>query len=294
MSAFPYYSATRIRSAFAAHGAAPRKRWGQSFLTDAAVSQRMAEHIAAWGIDPLVEIGPGLGALSWPLLERGRRLLLLELDPVLCHLLREAFAGRNFALRSGDARPALAAWAAGDRVQFDSSVAEAAPAAAVGNVPYYITTELLLQCMAIDRLRRGAFLVQREYAARATAASAESSLTVYLANAGRWRSVFELSPALFFPRPAVHSTFIEFERHEAGWRSDPAALQFVLRRAFAARRKKLSNSMRQASRDEQQAAALLGLAEEVGIQLDRRAEQIDPEFYFALARRIPEQWTAPR
>ncbi len=287
---FAYYSPARIRERLAAAGVAPRKRWGQSFLIDGAAARRMAERIAAWQTKRILEIGPGLGALSYPLLDCGLELLAVELDPALCAILSEEFSDSAFRLRHEDARESLAEFAAGRELQFNDIGSCPPPSAVAGNLPYYITTDLLLACADIVAFQAGGFLVQREFAARICGGGADSSLAVYLANHGLWESCFDLRPEQFFPRPQVSSTFIEFRRHAEGPICDPAALQYVLRRAFSSRRKVLANALAQGERHRIAPAELLVLAEAAGVDLRRRAEETAPERFFALASSLAERW----
>jgi len=126
---------TEIRAALASRGLRPLKQLGQNFLHDKNLASWLAEQ-ALDGAPPgaeIVEIGPGLGALTAPLLQRGARVVALEKDRGLCAFLRERFASELAAgkldLRHGDALELLPALA---------------PARVCGNLPYYISTPLLM------------------------------------------------------------------------------------------------------------------------------------------------------
>lgn len=290
MNDYPYNSPRRIQAALAARNAGIRKRWGQSFLVDPGSIQKIARACLAGQEDPLLEIGPGFGALTRELLMAGRTVFCVELDPALADILTTELEPRErFRLCVDDARTVLGELAAGRSVQFNSSAGaqSLAPAAArlvVGNLPYYITTELLTECVALGGVARGVFLTQLEFAARVVAEKSESSLGVFLANFGNWKRLFDLGPANFFPRPQVSSTLMEFRAHPAGPLAPPLILEKLLRMSFAARRKKLQNSWKhQPLLDPALVADLAGV---VGVNPEARAEEIPPAAYHELARRL--------
>ncbi len=297
MNEYPYNSPRRIQAALAERNAGIRKRWGQSFLIDPGSIQKIARACLAGEEDPVLEIGPGFGALTRELLIAGRAVFCVELDPVLAGILTAELEPRErFRLRIEDARLALNELGAGRAVEFDSSsglhnLAPVDVRLVAGNLPYYISTELLTGCAALPGIQRGVFLTQLEFAARVVAETSESSLGVFLANAGTWRRLFDLGPANFFPRPQVSSTLIEFRAHPGGPAAPPAVLEKLLRMSFAARRKKLQNSWKHQPLLDPTVVA--DLAQAVGVNSQLRAEEIPPAAYHELARRLAAAGATP-
>ncbi|MCR9141765.1 MAG: hypothetical protein NXI24_05900 [bacterium] len=321
-AAYPYFSPVRIQNDLAQLDAAPRKRWGQCFLIEPRLIQTMADRVLAahrnsrfnsqaesgTAAAPILEIGPGLGALTWPLLQAGASVAAIEIDPAMGRLLSEL---------AGSARPALSAggqgagvgvgdlWLfAGDARDVLEKLRDAPVEFGVqsasrtirpedceivcGNLPYYITTDLLVGCMALPAVRAGFFLTQLEFAERIVAADARSSLNVYLRNFGEWRQSMRLKASAFYPRPRVDSAFIEFAAYPEGPRSDGATLQKLLRMSFGARRKKLANSWKQDRRGLLDYEVLCAAAAKAGVDSDLRAEAVPVEDYYRLARVLGE------
>ncbi|NGP54138.1 16S rRNA (adenine(1518)-N(6)/adenine(1519)-N(6))-dimethyltransferase RsmA [Thioalkalivibrio sp. XN8] len=218
----------------------PRKRFGQHFLHDPTVIERIVRAIGPVPGERLVEIGPGEGALTLPLLARGAKLTVIELD-------------RDLAARLA-ARPE--AGAALTVVQADALKIELAELAApgerlrlVGNLPYNVSTPLLfrfIQQLAV--IRDMHFMLQREVVERMAAGpgtKAYGRLSVMLAVACRVESLFDIGPGAFRPPPKVWSSVVRLEP----WAAppfpvkDPARFAEVVRRAFGQRRKTLRNAL---------------------------------------------------
>ncbi len=310
-SAFPYYSPNRIQADLARLDAAPRKRWGQCFLVEGGLVANMADRIAAAAREhggAILEIGPGLGARSWALLERSASMVAVEIDPAMSRILADLTANAPglpdesaFYLHTGDARDALQDLRAPDgelrsavlRRSADSESETVGEAEHVlragetrvlcGNLPYYITSELLTASARLPGLQAGFFLTQLEFADRIVAADARSSLNVFLRNFGEWRQVLRLKASAFFPRPRVDSAFIEYRAHPDGPRTDPEVLEGLLRMSFGARRKKLANSWKQDRRALLDFNTLMAAAGEADVDPNARAEAVPVDRFFALS-----------
>ncbi len=250
----------------------PRKSLGQHFLHDRNVIARLVEAIAPRAGEHFVEIGPGRGALTAPLLEAGVRLDVIEIDRALA----EGIA-RDFA------RPALTVHRA-DALRFDIHSISSEPASLrlASNLPYNISTPLLFHLLDAAAIFRDLHvMLQREVVERMTAApgtAAYGRLTVAIAVRCRVENLFVVRPGAFTPPPQVDSAVARLvpDAARAARIADPAALDLVLRQAFSMRRKRLAN-------------ALKGLVPEAGIRaagLDPglRPGDISPEGYLALAR----------
>jgi 16S rRNA (adenine1518-N6/adenine1519-N6)-dimethyltransferase len=250
----------------------PRKRFGQHFLHDPAVIGRIVDAIRPMPGERLVEIGPGEGALTLPLLARGARLTVIELDRDLAAKLRarpeaggalEVIEGDALKIRLADLAPT------GERLRL------------VGNLPYNVSTPLLFrfieQAGLIDDMH---FMLQREVVERMAAgpgSKAYGRLSVMLAAACRVEALFDIGPGAFRPPPKVWSSIIRLEP----WREppfpvpDPGRFADVVRHAFGQRRKTLRN-------------ALAGLVDEAAIRAagcdpGARAETLPPAAFARLA-----------
>jgi 16S rRNA (adenine1518-N6/adenine1519-N6)-dimethyltransferase len=269
---FPYYSRDRIQSDLRRYGGAIRKSKGQNFLIDPSTIDRLVrpvlDAVLSSSSPSLIEIGPGLGALTHRLIEHVP-VTALELDPLLAKLLRQQFEGQeNFTLIEGDARRTLAGLTA---------------PVLCGNLPYYITTELILESLSVPGVQHLFFLVQTEFARRACARTAESSFTVYLRNFGEGKLLERVPATCFFPVPSVESSFITIARYEE--RAPAAILEKLLRMSYRGKRKKIRNSWR-AGEALLPVELLEDLGPAAGVDCEKRAEEIDIEAYHSLARLI--------
>ncbi len=277
MPANPYASPKRILDE---RGLRPRKRFGQNFLVDARFAARVAQAVPQGS--SIVEIGGGTGALTEALLERARRLTVLEIDRDLVPVLRERF--------DGDARVNVTE---GDALEFDLATTLAAyppPRAICGNLPYNITTPLIEKIIACSSAWESAVLmVQREYAQRLTARAGTpeyGSLTVFVGYHCRTKRLTDVGAGAFYPAPAVASSIVVLEPVEpdAARARDERLLSKLVRAAFAQRRKMLVNSVISALADDAPARDLLIRAMKIaGIAEDIRAERVAIDGYIRLA-----------
>ncbi|CAL1240596.1 16S rRNA (adenine(1518)-N(6)/adenine(1519)-N(6))-dimethyltransferase RsmA [Candidatus Methylocalor cossyra] len=258
------------------HRHTPRKRFGQHFLQDAAVIQRILETLAPSDADWWVEIGPGEGVLTAALLRRCRRLDAVEIDRDLVASLTRRFAGETrLRLHQADAlKFDFRALAGGERLRL------------VGNLPYNISTPLLFHLFRqADAIRDLHVMLQKEVADRLAAGPRDPGygrLSVMAQYHGRVEKLFEVPAEAFHPRPKVVSAMVRVVPHgkpvvEAG-RED---LERVVALAFSQRRKTLRNSVR--SLFEEQDLRRLGLDPEA------RAETLSLDDYARLALCLAEQ-----
>lgn len=218
----------------------PRKRFGQHFLHDPAVIERIIDAIGTAPGERLVEIGPGEGALTLPLLARGIHLTVIELDRDLAARLAERpEAGDTLTVVQGDAlKVSLAALVApGERLRL------------VGNLPYNVSTPLLFRFLEqAGVIRDMHFMLQREVVERMVAPPGSKTygrLSVMLAAACRVEALFDIGPGAFRPAPRVWSSVVRLEPWTEPPFSVPDAKLFaeVVRRAFGQRRKTLRNAL---------------------------------------------------
>jgi 16S rRNA (adenine1518-N6/adenine1519-N6)-dimethyltransferase len=264
------------------HAIHPRKSLGQNFLVQPQVATGLvrAMHVAPGA--EVLEIGPGSGALTRALLDAGARVWAFEIDSRLCALLRERFAA---AIEEGRLRLAGQSILEADPSFLEGS--SGAPIYLAGNLPYAITTPILLWAIAHRaRFSGGAVLVQREVAERLAAGPGSrvyGSITVWVGLHARVRKAVRVEPGAFWPVPNVDSSLITLEFHQVSPVDlpDPSALERVLSVAFGQRRKMLRSCLGAALGDPQRAAEFLAAA---GIDPTRRAETLDLAEFAALAR----------
>ena len=254
-----------------------RKRFGQHFLTDGAVIDAIVRAIAPRGGDALVEIGPGLGALTQPLLERCGALTVIELD-------------RNLAAR-WQSRPGVTVIEADalkvDFVALAASVgaspgsSAARPLRVVGNLPYNISTPILFHLLAAaPQVRDQHFMLQKEVVDRMAAAPGGKDfgrLTVMLQWRYRIEALFDVAPEAFDPPPRVRSAIVRMLPLATPPVLDEARLQALVTLAFSQRRKLLRHTLGRWL-DER------GFAGQFDVQ--RRAEEVPVAEYVALAQAV--------
>ena len=253
-----------------------RKRFGQNFLIDGQVVDRILAAIAPAAGQRIIEIGPGQAALTGDLAASGAELQLIEVDRDLAEALRRRFAGTaNVTVHCGDAlQLELPRLTAGQ------------PFRLVGNLPYNISTPLLFHVLQWhDLVVDMHFMLQRELVERMAASpggKAWGRLSVMCQYHCAVAPLFDVPPAAFRPAPAVHSTFVRLVPHlEPPVRvGDLARFERVVAQAFSMRRKTLRNSLR----------GLLDPAgiEAAGIDPGTRPERLGLAEFAALAERLGE------
>ena len=266
-----------------ARGIRPRKHLGQNFLLDLNVTREIVRR-ASWPAGaPVCEIGPGGGALTSALLASDHPVTAVEIDPGLVLLLRARFeaelAAGRLTLREADFL----------EFPLEDPAASEGPAKRLwlaGNLPYGVTTPVLLKAMTHSRILAGAvIMVQREYGERILARAGEDSygsLSVWVAAHATTRSLIRVGRSAFWPRPGVESIVLELLFPEPPpYAGDPAALERVLRAAFGQRRKMMENALAHGLElDKRRARRLL---EEAGCDPGARAETLGLERFAALA-----------
>jgi 16S rRNA (adenine1518-N6/adenine1519-N6)-dimethyltransferase len=217
-------------------GHPPRKRFGQHFLADRHYAARIVDAVDPAPGDNLVEIGPGLGALTDALIERAGKISAIEIDRDLAARLRERFTADRLALHEADALAFdFASLGAGLRV--------------VGNLPYNISTPLLFHLAAYEtRLRDIHVMLQREVVARMTALPDTADygrLSVMLQARFRVSRLFTVPAGAFRPAPKVESAVTRLLPLGANRPAiaDEALFARIVAAAFGQRRKTLRNAL---------------------------------------------------
>lgn len=248
----------KVVAALAASGFAPLKRFGQNFLVDPSTLDRIAALAPLAPGVTVLEVGPGLGALTDRLVASGASVVAAEIDRGLVGHLRGIFSGvDNLVVVEGDVL--------GEKGTIAEGVAAEVSARAAGkdwyvvaNLPYNVTSPLLVALMAPPGPPlRAVVMVQREVGDVLLAAPGEESWsTLSIAVQSRWRvaRAIEVAASKFHPRPDVESSVMVLDRHD-GDAPHPAFLPFV-RRLFQARRKSLRGVLSKAFGAERTLAAL--------------------------------------
>jgi len=261
----------------AASGHRARKRFGQHFLADAGVVRAIVDAIAPKDGQHIVEIGPGLAALTDALLERVDAIQAVEIDRDLAARLRRRHSPDRLVLHEADA------------LAFDFAAALPQGAAdagqrlrIVGNLPYNISSPLLvrlLDCRAIVEDQH--FMLQKEVVDRIVAAPGGADygrLSVLMQAYHHCDSLFDVPPGAFDPPPRVDSAVVRMTVRRDRVGEDPAPLQQLLAVAFGQRRKMLRGTL------------LPWLAQRgvdaAGVEPTARAEEIDVETWRTLAARL--------
>lgn len=259
------------------------RRFGQHFLARKSILERIADAVCADGpagnAAPLViEVGPGRGALTGPLLNRGARVVAVEIDPVLVHYLQQ-----KFRAAVADGQLTLLE---DDILQFDPAPHLGAGERAViaGNLPYYITSPILDKVLGMRGLWRVAiFLVQAEVAQRLAASPASRDygyLSVLAQLQARVEILFEVPRTAFRPPPKVDSAVVRLEPRDiaAGLGiDDPSAFLRFAGVCFRQKRKTLRNNL----------AAVYGKAlVDRLVEGKQRAEQLSLEELARLHQRL--------
>jgi len=281
-----------IQSLLAGAGTEPRHRFGQNFMIDQNLVRLVADAGGIGAEDLVIEVGPGTGTLTEELLARGARVVAVEIDRDLAGLLRERFAGNDrFTLIEGDAlagKHALNGELLGviERTRPSPPPSPGVPGEGergaggvklVANLPYNIASPLVIELL-IAGVEVLAFVVQKEVGDRLRAKEGSEDygpLTVMAQMLSRVEFLRKLPPGAFWPAPKIDSALIRMTRED---RLGPRAGAFsrFVHRVFSGRRKQLRKALSNADLDAD------GILAKVGIEGQRRAEELSPETFLAL------------
>jgi 16S rRNA (adenine1518-N6/adenine1519-N6)-dimethyltransferase len=248
----------------------PKKSLGQHFLTDAHYIERIVKAIAPQRGDHMVEIGPGPGAITAPLVELLDRLHVVELDRDLAARLEERFSSEKLSVHRQDA------------LEFDFGSLPT-PLRVVGNLPYNVSTPLLFQVARFaDRIQDCVFMLQKEVVDRMAAAPSTPDygrLSVMLQYRFAIKRLFIVPPGAFHPPPKVDSAIVRMAPLGADRlvARDEKRFAEVVTAAFGQRRKTLRNTLRSWLNTDDFSA--------LGIDSQLRAENLGVAEFVALADR---------
>jgi len=247
-----------------------KKSLGQHILKDRNIIRKIADCIPAKYNDLIVEIGPGTGALTEELCDKFENITVIEIDRRAVAVLKEKFP--DITIIEKDVLEVN--WEPIFCINHNIHV--------VGNLPYYITSQILFSLMDIRNFMKSAtVMMQKEVAKRIIASPGNKEygiLSVQLQLFSEPDILFDVSPGAFQPRPKVESSVVQFTFGKEQLGCKEKNLKKVVRTAFNQRRKKLSN-------------ALKGLGVEIPddeFNLDLRAENWEPEMYVKLTARLEQ------
>lgn len=249
----------------------PRKRFGQHFLHDRNIIDKIITAIEPSFDQHFVEIGPGRGALTRPLLARVAQLDVIEIDRDLASRLEYELHDPRVTVHRANA------------LKFDLATLDTSPGELrlVGNLPYNISSPLLFHLLGQARwLSDLHVMLQKEVVDRMTAEPGNRTygrLTVALAARCRVQRLFDIKPGSFTPPPKVDSSFVRVvpEAERLLQLQDEKAFEFLVTRAFSMRRKRIANALR----------GLVSADQLVSLQIDpdARAERLSVDDYIRLA-----------
>ena len=249
-----------VKRLLADNGLTPNRSLGQNFLIDGSVISRILEGARIDGL-PVLEVGPGLGALTEGLMARASHVTAVEKDRALAEILKKRLPDPKLTVETADF------------LDFDAGAAMgSAPYEAVGNLPYYVTTPLSekLLCLSAASVT---LMVQAEAADRFTAMPGErvyGPLAVISQAFYRVETLLDVPAEAFYPAPEVQSRVVRLVRKDRADGAEPGKVLRFLKRAFAMRRKTLRNVLLRPN-------GFDGLLKELGLPEGVRAEAIDPE-----------------
>ena len=264
-----------------------RRSLGQHFLADGGAVDRVVKAIAPHRGERFLEVGPGRGAITWPLLAAGARLLAVEIDPALVRRLRQIpDASAEFTVVRGDILkvdlPEL----------LDRELPPGRGIRAVGNLPFSVASPAILRLLSLsERFADLTLMVQKEVADRILSPPGTRDygvLTLLCASRAVSARLLDLSPGCFHPPPEVHSTLLRFIPRPPLFpsREGYATFAAVVKASFSSRRKRIRNSLSGgAALSAPRTEAWLKSA---GLDPAARPEEIPLEGYLELARHLPE------
>jgi 16S rRNA (adenine1518-N6/adenine1519-N6)-dimethyltransferase len=249
-----------------------RKRFGQNFLTDNRVIERIVATIAPKFNDNLLEIGPGQGAMTLPLLECVKQLNVIEIDKDLITMLNNLNKD-NLIIHQGDA------------LKFDLSTLTT-PLRVVGNLPYNISSPLLFHLLENrDKVMDMTFMLQKEVVERMVAENGSKTygrLSVMMQAFFEVELIFTVPPESFEPAPKVDSAIVYLKPLAPSKVSNTELFEKIVKAAFSQRRKTLGNCLKS-----------LLLQQQTTIDLSQRAEMLKVEDFIILANEY-ETLTHPK
>ncbi len=240
-----------------------RKRFGQNFLIDHIIIDRIIATIAPKRDDNLLEIGPGQGAITLPLLDYVEQLNVIEIDRHLISIL-ESLERSNLIIHQGDV------------LKFDLNILPT-PIRVVGNLPYNISSPVLFHLLEnLDKIKDMTLMLQKEVVERMAANNGSKiygRLSVMMQAFFDVQMIFTVPPESFNPAPRVESAIVHLKPLRQPKTKDMKALEKVVKLAFSQRRQTLRNCLKSILTQEQ-----------TDIELSQRAEMLTIDNFITLTQ----------
>lgn len=239
MAALRLSSPSAVRAVLQAHGVQVKKRYGQNFLIDHNILQKIVRAADLGPDDTVIEVGPGIGALTQALAPHAGRVIAVEIDDQLIPVLHDVLSGyTNVRVVPGDAL----------RIDLQELAADAARVKVVANLPYYITSPLIMRFLESSLpLQRMVVMVQAEVADRLSASPGSKvygSLSIAVQYRAEVSRVTRVPRTVFYPQPNVDSAVVALSiRQYPVQAKDDRLFEAVVRAAFSQRRKTLRRAL---------------------------------------------------
>ncbi len=270
-----------VQALLKAHRIGIKKKYGQNFLIDDNILTKIVDAAALEASDVVVEIGPGLGGLTEHLIKRSSRVIAYEIDKHLIPTLEQHFAGPTFHLIHDDVL----------KRDIDEDIKQYAGDAndviVVANLPYYITTPILMRCLeSSKRIKRMVVMMQHEVARRITAmpdTKDYNALSIAVQYRAKATYRFKVPKSVFLPAPNVDSAVVRLDFHDKTQLPEDEETFFFafVRAAFKQRRKTLLNNLTEFLSHEK--VEIADMLDTLGIDGTRRAETLSIEDFIRLA-----------
>ena len=268
----PLYSIARIQEILDKYGLKADKRFGQNFLIDANVLNKIIASAQITNNDLVLEVGPGLGVLSYELAKNAAKLVSIELDKRLIEVVNENLAEfDNFEIINQDA------------LDYDFKDLPK-DSLLVANLPYNVATLIIVNALESQRFKRLVFLVQKEVAQRLAALPASKNygaLSLIVQYYGQVKKIADVSPNSFFPAPKVTSSIVRIDLKE-NLKPNPELFEFI-HIAFKHRRKTLKKNLIMADYSPEQVLAAI---EKLNLKSTVRAEELSLEDFINLEQEL--------
>ena len=216
-----------------------RKKWGQNFLKDKNLLEKIVRTVSLQSNDSILEIGPGEGSLSEIILPKIKEMAVVEIDPLLVKQLNDRIDLQRLKVIQGDIL-----------LQNIKDLPISNPVRVIGNIPYNITSPIIFWLIKqLDYWTDAYIMMQKEVAQRLTASVGSKSYGRLTVLAGAYLKTdycFTIPPDVFIPRPKVHSSIVCFikKNHPVVQDTDYSKFNSIVTAAFNQRRKMLSNSLK--------------------------------------------------
>ena len=266
---------TTIKAQIDKHGFAIKKKFGQNFLIDQNMVDKIVKGAQITADDVVIEVGPGLGSLTTTLAQHCQQVICVEIDTQVIPILEE-MAPENVTIVQGDIL----------KLDIEALIAPYESVKVVANLPYYIAAPIVTRFLE-TKVKSLTMMMQKEVADRMRAPHRTKdygSLTLFVNYHAQVSLVTQVARTCFLPRPNVDSTVLHFKLEKKYHPKDEELFLKLIRAAFSQRRKTMVNSLeKEMGLDKRQIGELL---QGLGLSEKARAEELDMMHYVALSDNI--------